>query len=41
MTATPADVPAALRRALREHFTQTQLVEPAAAVAWENYRSPL
>jgi alkylhydroperoxidase family enzyme len=41
MTATPAEVPDALRSALREHFTQTQLVELAAAIAWENYHSPL
>jgi hypothetical protein len=35
----PVDVPPELRARLRRHFDQTQLVELAAAIAWENYRA--
>ena len=39
MTRTPADVPHSLMAALAEHFDEAQLVELAAAIAWEQYRS--
>ena len=39
MTATPADVPRALLDALSAHFDEAQLVELAAAIAWENHRA--
>jgi alkylhydroperoxidase family enzyme len=39
MTRTPADVPRALMAALGEHFDEAQLVELAAAIAWESYRA--
>ena len=39
MTRTPVAVPEALFAALREHFTDAQLVELTAAIAWGNYRS--
>ena len=39
MTATPAQVTPELRRRLQERFTTAQLVELAAATAWENYRA--
>jgi alkylhydroperoxidase family enzyme len=39
MTRTPVDVPDALFAALRQHFTEAQLVELTAAIAWENYRA--
>ena len=39
MTRTPGDVPRELRAALGAHFDEGQLVELAAAIAWENYRS--
>jgi alkylhydroperoxidase family enzyme len=32
-------VPAELLSRLREHFDETQLVELAAQIAWENYRA--
>ena len=39
MARTPADIPAELTARLREHFDEAQLVELAAALAWENYRA--
>jgi alkylhydroperoxidase family enzyme len=39
MARTPADVPHDLFVRLREHFDGAQLVELAAAIAWENYRA--
>jgi alkylhydroperoxidase family enzyme len=39
MTRSPVELPLELRTALRRHFTEAQLVELAAAIAWENYRS--
>ncbi len=39
MTATPAQVTPDLRRRLQERFSTPQLVELAAAIAWENYRA--
>jgi len=39
MTRTPADVPRALVAALSAHFDEAQLVELAAAIAWENHRA--
>ena len=38
MTRSPVELPPELRTALRRHFTEAQLVELAAAIAWENYR---
>lgn len=39
MAATPAHVAPELRQRLRERFDETELVELAAAIAWENYRA--
>ncbi len=39
MATTPTDVPAEVLADLRRHFDQTQLVELAAEIAWENYRA--
>jgi len=39
MAQAPAEVPPALVTELRRHLDETQLVELAAAVAWENYRA--
>ena len=39
MTRAPADVPRELVAALGVHFDEGQLVELAAAIAWENYRA--
>ena len=39
MAQTPTDVPDELRRRLREHFDEAQLVELTAAIAWEHYRA--
>jgi alkylhydroperoxidase family enzyme len=39
MTATPAEVSEALFTELRAEFDEAQLVELAATIAWENYRS--
>ena len=39
MARTPADIPPALLEDLRRHFDEGQLVELAAAIAWENYRA--
>jgi alkylhydroperoxidase family enzyme len=39
MTTNPVELPPGLRTALGQHFTEAQLVELAAAIAWENYRS--
>src|SRR5688500_1057226 len=39
MAATPAVVSDDLFRELRGHFDEPQLVELAAAIAWEHYRS--
>jgi len=39
MGRTPCDVPEELRGRLRERLDEAQLVELAAAIAWEHYRS--
>jgi len=39
MSRTPADVPEELFTALRRQFDEAQMVELAAAIAWENFRS--
>lgn len=39
MTQTPVEVSDALFAKLREKFTEAQLVELTAALAWENYRA--
>ena len=39
ITATPATVTAELRERLQKRFSTPQLVELAAAIAWENYRA--
>jgi alkylhydroperoxidase family enzyme len=39
MTQTPVEVPDALFRKLRDEFTDAQLVELTATLAWENYRA--
>ena len=39
MTKTPVEVPETLFRKLREKFTEAQLVELTATLAWENYRA--
>jgi alkylhydroperoxidase family enzyme len=39
VTETPVEVPEALFARLREHFTEAELVELTAAIAWENYRA--
>ena len=39
MTQTPVEVPDALFAKLREKFTDAQLVELTATLAWENYRA--
>ena len=39
MTQTPVEVPDALFAKLREKFTEVQMVELTATLAWENYRA--
>jgi alkylhydroperoxidase family enzyme len=39
MAKTPADIPGELTERLRRHFDEAQLVELAAAIAWEHYRA--
>lgn len=39
MTETPVEVPDKLFAKLREKFTDAQLVELTATLAWENYRA--
>jgi len=39
MAETPANVSEELRQRLRAHFDEAQLVELAAAIAWEHYRA--
>ena len=39
LTRTPAEVPDELFTALRREFSERQLVELNAAIAWENYRA--
>lgn len=39
ITATPAKVTAGLRERLQRRFSTPELVELAAAIAWENYRA--
>ncbi len=39
ITKTPVEVPDALFAALRANFSEAQLVELTAALAWENYRA--
>ncbi len=39
MTATPVDVPEDLFARLKEKFSEAQLVELTASIAWENYRA--
>jgi alkylhydroperoxidase family enzyme len=39
MTHTPVEVPDALFQRLREQFSEAQMVELTATIAWENYRA--
>lgn len=39
LTRTPADVSDDLFRSLRSRFSELELVELSAAIAWENYRA--
>ncbi|WP_143309511.1 carboxymuconolactone decarboxylase family protein [Candidatus Entotheonella palauensis] len=39
MTDTPFDVDDTCFERLREHFSETQLVELTAVIAWENFRA--
>lgn len=39
MTHTPVEVPDALFQQLRGQFSEAQLVELTATIAWENYRA--
>jgi alkylhydroperoxidase family enzyme len=39
ITQTPVDVPDALFAKLRSAFTEAQLVELTATIAWENFRA--
>ena len=39
MTQTPVEVPDALFDELKAHFTEAELVELTATIAWENYRA--
>jgi alkylhydroperoxidase family enzyme len=39
MTQTPVEVPDALFAKLRSTFTEAQLVELTATIAWENFRA--
>ena len=39
MTETPVEVPEALFAKLRANFTEAQLVELTATIAWENFRA--
>ena len=39
MTQTPVEVKDALFAGLQRHFTNAQLVELTATIAWENYRA--
>lgn len=39
LTRTPSDVCDALYEALRHRFSERELVELTAAIAWENYRA--
>jgi alkylhydroperoxidase family enzyme len=41
MTATPADVPDQLRRALLDRLGPASFAEVAATIAWENHRARL
>ncbi|HEV2115968.1 MAG TPA: hypothetical protein VGR48_08080 [Terriglobales bacterium] len=41
LTRTPSDVPDDLYAALRNRFSERELVELSAAIAWENYRARL
>jgi alkylhydroperoxidase family enzyme len=39
MAKIPVELPPKLMEKLRKHFDEAQLVELAAAIAWENYRA--
>ena len=39
MAKIPVEIPPELLEKLRKHFEEAQLVELAAAIAWENYRA--
>jgi alkylhydroperoxidase family enzyme len=39
LTRTPSDVSDELYGQLKEHFSEGELVELSAAIAWENYRA--
>ena len=39
MTHTPVEVPDALFQRLRAQFSEAQMVELTATIAWENYRA--
>ncbi len=39
MTHTPVEVPQSIFEKLRQNFSDAQLVELTASIAWENYRA--
>ena len=39
MTGSPVKIPSELLKRMRRYFDEPQLVELAAAIAWENYRA--
>lgn len=39
MAKTPTEIPDQLKESLRQHFDETQLVELAATIGWENYQA--
>lgn len=39
MAQTPAEIPNELTERLRRHFSEPQIVEITACIAWENYRA--
>jgi alkylhydroperoxidase family enzyme len=39
MAQTPAEIPPELTERLRKYFDETELVELAATIAWENYEA--
>lgn len=39
MAKTPVEVPPGLAEQLRQRFSEPELIELSAAIAWENYRA--
>jgi alkylhydroperoxidase family enzyme len=39
MAQTPTEIPDQLKERLRQYFDETQLVELAATISWENYQA--